>query len=110
MAAVGPELHADSRAALADREPRRGRPGADRPRRRALGGRAFAAVPHVPERTLAPDDPAQARSLAQAELERARELGQPGGIGVALRVGGFLAPGDAGITLLDEAVGTLRAS
>ncbi len=59
---------------------------------------------------LAADDPAQARSLAEEELARARELAQPRGIGVALRVCGLLAGGGTGIALLSEAAETLRAS
>jgi hypothetical protein len=59
---------------------------------------------------LAGDDPAQARALVAEELGRARELGQPRGIGVALRVQGLLEGGEAAIARLDEAVETLRAS
>jgi ATP/maltotriose-dependent transcriptional regulator MalT len=59
---------------------------------------------------IAHDDPEQARLLAEGELGRARELGQPRGIGVALRTCGSLAGGDDGIALLTEAVQTLEAS
>jgi DNA-binding CsgD family transcriptional regulator len=55
-------------------------------------------------------DPARARSLARAELERADELGQPRGIGVALRAVGVLGGGEEGIDALKQAVATLRAS
>jgi DNA-binding CsgD family transcriptional regulator len=59
---------------------------------------------------IARDDPARASGLAADELARARELGQPRGIGVALRASGILAGSDAGIALLAESVQTLRAS
>jgi DNA-binding CsgD family transcriptional regulator/energy-coupling factor transporter ATP-binding protein EcfA2 len=59
---------------------------------------------------IAPDDPDEARSLADGELARARELGQPRGIGVALRTCGVLAGGEPGMALLTEAVQTLRSS
>jgi DNA-binding CsgD family transcriptional regulator len=59
---------------------------------------------------LARDDPEQGRELADGELARARELGQPRGIGVALRARGILEGGDPGIVLLEEAVHTLRDS
>lgn len=59
---------------------------------------------------LAHEDPEQARALADGELARAQELGQPRGIGVALRACGMLEGGDAGIALLSEAVQTLRQS
>jgi DNA-binding CsgD family transcriptional regulator len=56
------------------------------------------------------DDPERARALAEGELARARELGQPRGIGVALRACGVLATADAGVALLSESVSTLRES
>jgi len=59
---------------------------------------------------LAPDDPERALTLAEAELDRARELGQPRGIGVALRTCGVITGGAAGIPLLEEAVQVLRGS
>jgi DNA-binding CsgD family transcriptional regulator len=59
---------------------------------------------------LAPDDPEQALGLAQAELERARELGQPRGIGVALRTCGVITGGVASSPLLEQAVEVLRDS
>ncbi|MGI8902369.1 MAG: helix-turn-helix transcriptional regulator [Solirubrobacteraceae bacterium] len=59
---------------------------------------------------IAADDPAQASDLARTELNRARELGQPRGIGLALRALGLLEHGEGGIALLDQAVDTLRAS
>ena len=57
---------------------------------------------------LARDDPEQARELIDTEMARARELGQPRGIGVALRTTGILEGGDAGIAMLEQAVGILR--
>lgn len=83
---------------------------------RAAGAGMIADNPsYVPWRStlalaLAPDDPVQARSLAQAELDRARELGQPRGIGVALRAQGLLEPGARSMATLHEAVHTLRSS
>ena len=59
---------------------------------------------------LARDDPEQARDLTDAEMRRARELGQPRGIGVALRASGIIEGGDAGIALLKESVAVLRDS
>jgi DNA-binding CsgD family transcriptional regulator len=59
---------------------------------------------------LAPDDLEQALALAQVELERARELGQPRGLGVALRTYGVITGGAAGVPLLEEAVQVLRGS
>ena len=59
---------------------------------------------------LARDDPEQARELANAEMGRARELGQPRGIGVALRASGIIEGGDAGIAMLKQAVAILRDS
>ncbi|HEX3805060.1 MAG TPA: AAA family ATPase [Solirubrobacteraceae bacterium] len=59
---------------------------------------------------LAPTDPHRARDLAESELERARELGQPRGIGVALRARGRLVGGTDGLPLLEESVETLRSS
>jgi len=59
---------------------------------------------------LAREDPEQARELADGELARARELGQPRGIGVALRARGILEGGVSGVALLEEAVETLRDS
>jgi DNA-binding CsgD family transcriptional regulator len=83
---------------------------------RATGDSVIVNNPsYVPWRSvlalgLAHDDPEQARSLAEGELERARELGQPRGIGVALRARGLLSGGEDGIALLTEAVQTLRGS
>ena len=59
---------------------------------------------------LAREDPEQARELADGELARARELGQPRGIGVALRACGIIEGGEAGIALLTGAVAVLRGS
>jgi len=59
---------------------------------------------------LAPEDTAQALALAEGELERAREIGQPRGIGVALRACGIVTGGTAGIDLLEQAVQALRDS
>ena len=46
--------------------------------------------------------PEQARELADTEMARARELGQPRGIGVALRASGILEGGDAAIAMLEK--------
>jgi DNA-binding CsgD family transcriptional regulator len=59
---------------------------------------------------LAGVDPGEARSLVDAELARARELGQPRGIGIALRAHGLLVRGADGIALLSEAADVLRQS
>jgi len=59
---------------------------------------------------LALDDPAHARTLAEYELARARDLGQPRGIGGALRVCGLLEGGSDGIEILSEAAVMLRSS
>jgi DNA-binding CsgD family transcriptional regulator len=83
---------------------------------RATGASVIVNNPsYVPWRSelalaLAHDDSAEARSLADGELERARQLAQPRGIGVALRACGLLAGGDDGIAMLTEAVQTLRDS
>jgi DNA-binding CsgD family transcriptional regulator len=59
---------------------------------------------------LARDAPERARELADIEMARARELGQPRGIGVALRATGILEGGDSGLAMLEQAVATLRES
>ncbi len=59
---------------------------------------------------LAPTDPHQARELADAELERARALGQPRGIGVALRARARVQSGEEGLLDLEQAVSVLRSS
>jgi DNA-binding CsgD family transcriptional regulator len=51
-----------------------------------------------------------ARSLAAAELARARELSNPRGLGVALRASGLVAGGPAGLAQLEEAVEALERS
>lgn len=60
---------------------------------------------------LAGADPVEARTLAEAELARARQIGQPRGVGVALRA---LATARGGgpdvIPLLEESVTILRDS
>jgi DNA-binding CsgD family transcriptional regulator len=55
-------------------------------------------------------EPAEARILAQAELDRANHFAQPRAVGVALRAHGLLAGGDDGIALLEKAVACLRTS
>ena len=59
---------------------------------------------------LAPTDPHRARDLAESELERARELGQPRGIGVALRACGRTIGGAEGLECLAQSVEVLRDS
>ena len=59
---------------------------------------------------LAGTDPAEARALADEELERARWFGQARGLGIALRIRGLLVGGEEGMALLTEAVGVLRSS
>jgi DNA-binding CsgD family transcriptional regulator len=59
---------------------------------------------------LAPTDPHRARDLAASELERARELGQARGIGVALRAQARVLGGTDALPLLAESVDTLRSS
>jgi DNA-binding CsgD family transcriptional regulator len=60
--------------------------------------------------TLASTDPERALELVDAELERARELGQPRGIGVALRARARLLDPVRGLVLLAQSVDTLRRS
>ncbi len=60
--------------------------------------------------TLSSTDPEQALELVDAELERARELGQPRGIGVALRARARLVGVEEGLELLSESVEALRRS
>jgi DNA-binding CsgD family transcriptional regulator len=59
---------------------------------------------------LAPDDPAQARELAESELADARRVGLPRSIGVALRTLGLLDSATVGIECLREAEMVLRVS
>ncbi len=59
---------------------------------------------------LAGDEPERARQLVADELTRARELGQPRGIGVALRVTALLTDGPEAQLHFDEAVRVLRDS
>jgi len=70
---------------------------------------------HLPWRSsvalaLAAADPAQAKALAEAELEQANWLAQPRGVGVALRAYGVVVGGEDGIAILEEAVACLRSS
>jgi DNA-binding CsgD family transcriptional regulator len=59
---------------------------------------------------LGPDEREEARELVASELADARRIGQPRGIGVALRALGMLAPGDPGRTHLEQAVTVLASS
>jgi DNA-binding CsgD family transcriptional regulator len=83
---------------------------------RSAGEQATAENPSVlPWRStlalaLATTEPGQARALADEELRCARWLGQPRGLGVALRACGLLRGGREGIALLAEATEVLRSS
>jgi DNA-binding CsgD family transcriptional regulator len=55
-------------------------------------------------------DPAEAQVLAGTELARARQAGQPRGIGIALRASALLGDRDERIPLLREAAETLSRS
>ncbi|MGH3764150.1 MAG: helix-turn-helix transcriptional regulator [Pseudonocardiaceae bacterium] len=57
---------------------------------------------------VAPEQPQQARELAQAELDLARRAGAPRAIGIALRVCGILTGGKDGIELLEQSVAVLE--
>jgi DNA-binding NarL/FixJ family response regulator len=57
---------------------------------------------------LAPEQPQEARELAQAELELARRTGTPRAIGISLRVCGQRTDGTAGIELLKQSVAVLE--
>jgi DNA-binding NarL/FixJ family response regulator len=57
---------------------------------------------------LAPEQPQEARELAQAELELARRAGTPRAIGIALRVCGLLTDSKDGIELLEQSVAVLE--
>jgi DNA-binding CsgD family transcriptional regulator len=59
---------------------------------------------------LRADAPLQAAALADEELELARETGLPRPVGVAQRVAGLLASGDAGIARLHDAAAVLEGS
>jgi DNA-binding CsgD family transcriptional regulator len=59
---------------------------------------------------LAGEESDRPLALADEELIRAQELGQPRGIGVALRVRGLLVEDDSGLPILEQAVQTLRRS
>ena len=78
---------------------------------RATGDSVIVNNPsYVPWRSelalaLAREEPDQALELADGELVRARELGQPRGIGVALRARGILEGGDG----RDRAAGAKRS-
>jgi tetratricopeptide (TPR) repeat protein len=54
--------------------------------------------------------PDEARRLAAEEVALARELGAPGGLGIALRNQGLVEGGDRGLALLGEAVSVLERS
>jgi DNA-binding CsgD family transcriptional regulator len=56
------------------------------------------------------DDPERARRLVADELEDARRIGRPRGIGVALRTLGLIEGGTPGRRLLERAVATLEPS
>jgi DNA-binding CsgD family transcriptional regulator len=57
---------------------------------------------------LAPDDPQEARELAQAELQLAHRTGSSRAIGVALRVCGLLAGTEDSIKLLEHSAAALE--
>jgi DNA-binding CsgD family transcriptional regulator len=59
---------------------------------------------------LAPDEAEEALELVSSELADARRIGQPRGIGVALRTLGMLEPGDTGRSYLEQAVTVLASS
>jgi len=59
---------------------------------------------------LAPEDPEQARGLAQTELELARRADSPRAIGIALRVCGLLAEPQNRIELLKQSVAVLETT
>jgi len=72
----------------------------------AVGGvawRAEAALAHA-----ALGDSAQARLLADEQLERARAFGRPRMLGMSLRACGLVHGGEAGLAMLDESVRTLE--
>jgi DNA-binding CsgD family transcriptional regulator len=83
---------------------------------RATGEAAIADNPSaLPWRSglalaLATAEPQRARALVDEEVRRARWLGQPRGLGVALRARGLLHGGREGIALLAEATEVLRSS
>jgi DNA-binding CsgD family transcriptional regulator len=83
----------------------------------ALSTRAFVTCPsYLPWRSeaalaqLALGEVAEARRLADAEVELARAFGAPRALGIAQRAAGIAAGGDAGESLLREAVATLAAA
>ena len=59
---------------------------------------------------LAPDEREEALGLVSSELADARQIGQPRGIGVALRALGTLEQGDSGRSYLEQAVTVLASS
>ena len=79
----------------------------------AVGGRNPAFMPwrsHAALAQLELGDQAEARRLAQKELELARTCGAPRALGAALRTAGLVEGGSDGLTLLEEAVDVLCAS
>jgi DNA-binding NarL/FixJ family response regulator len=75
--------------------------------RRRLHNPAFFAWRSALALALAPEDPEQARELAQTELELARRADSPRAIGIALRVCGLLAEPGNRIELLEQSVAVL---
>ncbi|MFF3404360.1 helix-turn-helix transcriptional regulator [Streptomyces sp. NPDC002659] len=70
-----------------------------------VGWRTEAALAlHALDRT------GEARQIAADELEPARRWGAPRALGRALRINGLLTGGNAGLTLLQEAVSVLKHS
>ncbi|HEX6404618.1 MAG TPA: AAA family ATPase [Pseudonocardiaceae bacterium] len=76
--------------------------------RRRLHNPAFLAWRSALALALAPEDPEQARELAQTELELARRGDSPRAIGIALRVCGLLAEPQSRIELLEQSVAVLE--
>jgi len=83
---------------------------------RAIGEHVIVNNPNfVPWRSalalaLPPEDRDEARELVAEELQRARELGQARGIGVALRASARLSGSEEALFSLTEAIGVLRES
>jgi DNA-binding CsgD family transcriptional regulator len=79
----------------------------------AIGGRNPAFMPWRSETALALQQlgrRAEARQLAQEELELARTWGAPRALGAALRAAGLIEGGNEGLALLREAVEVLCES